>query len=122
MRIDKFLWCVRLHKTRALAAEACLKGRVEVNERPAKPSVEVKAGDRLAVRVPPIWRRFQVKAVPASRMGAKLVPEHLEETTPWEDLEKLELARKVQAESRPAGEGRPTKRDRRDIDRFRGLE
>ncbi len=122
MRIDKFLWCVRLHKTRSLATEACQKGRVKLNEREAKPAIEVKVGDRLAVRQPPIWRVFTVKAIPASRMGAKLVPDHLEDITPWEDLEKQEMARRVQAEGRGPGEGRPTKRDRRDIERFRGQE
>lgn len=120
MRIDKFLWCVRLHKSRSLATEACQKGRVKLNDREAKPAAEVKEGDRIAVRQPPIWRVFQVKAIPASRMGAKLVPDHLEDVTPWEDLERQDLARKVQADGRRHGEGRPTKRDRRHMDRFQG--
>ncbi len=118
MRIDKFLWCVRLHKTRPLATEACQKGRVKVNDREVKPAGEVKVGDRIAVRQPPIWRVFSVQAIPAGRMGAKLVPDHLKDETPWEDLEKQELARKVQADGRDHGEGRPTKRDRRDMDRY----
>jgi len=120
MRVDKFLWCVRLHKTRSLAAEACQRGRVKLNDREAKPAAEVRVGDRLSVRVPPIWRTWSVTALPAGRMGAKHVPEHLVDTTPREELEKLELARKVQAEGRHAGDGRPTKRDRRDMDRFMG--
>lgn len=118
MRIDKFLWCVRLLKTRSLASEACQKGRVKLNDREAKPAAEVKVGDHIAVRQPPIWRQYAVKALPAGRMGAKLVPEHLADETPWEELEKQELARKVQAGGRDHGEGRPTKRDRRDMDRY----
>jgi ribosome-associated heat shock protein Hsp15 len=118
MRIDKFLWCVRLHKSRSLATEACQKGRVKLNDREVKPAAEVKVGERIAVRQPPIWRVFRVKALPTSRVGAKLVPDLLEEVTPWEELERLELARKVQADGRRPGEGRPTKRDRRDMERF----
>lgn len=118
MRIDKFLWCVRLAKTRPLAAELCKRERVQVNGLPAKPAAEVKVGDRIAVRVPPIWRAYAIKAIPPARVGATLVKDLLEELTPWEDLEKLEIARKVQAESRDHGAGRPTKHDRRAIDRF----
>jgi ribosome-associated heat shock protein Hsp15 len=122
MRIDKFLWCIRLFKTRSLATEACQKGRVKLNDREAKPSAEVRLGDRFAVRQPPIWRVFAVQSLPASRVGAKLVPQHITEVTPWEDLEKQELARKVRVASRDPGEGRPTKRERRDMDRFEGRE
>lgn len=118
MRIDKFLWCVRLFRTRSMAAEECERGRVRLNDREAKASAVVKPGDRVAVRQPPIWRVLEVKAIPASRVGAKLVPDLLEDRTPWEDLEKQEIARKVQAQHRDPGEGRPTKRDRRDLDRF----
>ncbi|MCB0790167.1 MAG: RNA-binding S4 domain-containing protein [Flavobacteriales bacterium] len=118
MRLDKFLWCVRLCKTRSLATEACRKGRALLNEQEVRPSMEVGAGDTIAVRRPPIWRRFRILDVPASRVGAKLVPKLLEDITPFADLEKAEIARKVHA--RPDGlPGRPTKRQRRDIDRFR---
>jgi ribosome-associated heat shock protein Hsp15 len=122
MRIDKFLWCIRLFKTRSLATEACQKGHVKLNDREAKPSAEVRLGDRFAVRQPPIWRVFTLQTIPASRVGAKLVPQHITEVTPWEDLEKQELARKMRVASRDPGEGRPTKRDRRDMERFEGRE
>ena len=118
MRLDKFLWCVRLAPSRSAAAEACAKGRVQLNGREAKPSAEVKMDDLVGVRQPPIWRVFAVKAIPASRVGAKLVPDLLEDRTPWEDLEKQETARKVKAAQRDPGAGRPTKRDRRDLSRF----
>lgn len=120
MRIDRFLWCVRLFKARSLATEAVRREQVQVNGRVVKASAEVRPGDLIALREPPIWRSWEVLSMPASRVGAKLVPTHLAERTSFEDLEKLELARLVKAQHRDAGEGRPTKRDRRDIDRFTG--
>lgn len=119
MRIDKFLWCVRLHKSRSLATEACQRGRVRLNDREVKPAADVHIDDRIAVREPPIWRVFRVTALPRTRMAARLVPDHIVDETPWDDLQKLEMARRVQAQGRAPGEGRPTKRDRRDIDRFK---
>lgn len=118
MRIDKFLWCVRLCKTRSLAAEECKRGHVQLNGREAKASAEVKVGEQVSVRQAPIWRVFHVTAMPPSRVGAKLVPELILDRTPQEDLEKQEMARKVSAASRDPGAGRPTKRDRRDMERF----
>ncbi|MBV6403676.1 MAG: RNA-binding S4 domain-containing protein [Flavobacteriales bacterium] len=122
MRIDKFLWCVRLHKSRSLASEACQRGRVRLNDREVKPSAEVGVGDRVAVRQPPIWRVYRITEMPRTRMAAKLVPAHLADETPWEDLREQEMARMVRSGYRPAGEGRPTKRDRRDLDRAWGDE
>ena len=118
MRLDKFLWCVRSYKTRALATEACRKGRVLLNGSEAKPAVVVKVGDEVAVRRPPIWRRLRVLDLPAGRVGAKLVPGLVEDTTPFEDLEKEELARRTRPEEAFL-RGRPTKQQRRRIDRFR---
>lgn len=120
MRIDKFLWCVRLFKTRSLATDAVRREQVQVNGRVVKPSVEVRPGDRIALREPPIWRSWEILVMPASRVGPKLVPGLMAERTDFADLEKLEMARLVKAQHRPAGEGRPTKRDRRDIERFTG--
>lgn len=119
MRIDKFLWCVRLCKSRSIAAEECANGKVRIGEREVKASVDIKVGDVIAIRQAPIWRSFEVLSIPLSRVGAKLVPGLIADRTSWQDLEKQELARKVRAESRDPGEGRPTKRDRRDMDRFR---
>ena len=118
MRIDKFLWCARLSRTRSIATDECKRERVRLNDRVVKASYDVKTGDVISVRQPPIWRVFAVKAIPASRVGAKLVPDLLEDRTPFDDLLKQELARKVRAEQRDPGEGRPTKRDRRDMERF----
>jgi ribosome-associated heat shock protein Hsp15 len=118
MRLDKFLWCVRLFKTRSLATDAMRREQVMLNGRVVKPSAEVKVGDTFAIRTPPVWRSWEIISMPASRVGAKLVPVLIAERTSFEDLEKLELARLAQAQHRPAGEGRPTKRDRRDMDRF----
>src|SRR6187551_1271181 len=114
MRIDKFLWCVRLCKSRSIAADECASGHVRIGDREVKASAEVEPGDRFAVRQAPIWRSFEVLALPASRVGAKLVPDLIADRTSWEDLEKQELARKVRAEHRDPGAGRPTKRDRRE--------
>lgn len=122
MRLDKFLWCVRLCKTRSAAVDECKRGHVQLNDREAKASAEVKVGDHIAMRQAPIWRRFEVMQIPASRVGAKLVPELIKDITPWEDLEKQEMARKVKAAGREPGAGRPTKRERREMERFRGGE
>ena len=93
MRIDKFLWCIRLFKTRSLATEAIKREQVRIGDRPVKASAEIKVGDLIALREPPIWRSWEVLAIPPSRVGAKLVPELIAERTSFEDLEKLELAR-----------------------------
>jgi ribosome-associated heat shock protein Hsp15 len=119
MRLDKFLWCVRLFKTRSLATDAMKRDQVMLNGRVVKPAAEVKVGDVFALRTPPIWRSWEVLEVPASRVGAKLVPGLMAERTAFTDLEKLETARLARAMDRPPGEGRPTKRDRRDMERFR---
>ncbi|MBK9176781.1 MAG: RNA-binding S4 domain-containing protein [Flavobacteriales bacterium] len=118
MRIDKFLWCVRLFKTRSLATDAVRREQVQVNGRSGKPSMEVKPGDFIALREPPIWRSWEITAIPASRVGAKLVPGLITERTSFADLEKLEVARMAKAQHQSPGEGRPTKRDRRDMERF----
>ena len=118
MRIDKFLWCIRRFKTRSLATDAIKREQVKVGDRLVKASVEVRIGDVIAVRETPIWRSWEVIALPSSRLGPKLVPTYIVERTSFADLEKLELARLAKAQYRDPGEGRPTKRDRRDLDRF----
>jgi ribosome-associated heat shock protein Hsp15 len=118
MRIDKFLWCVRLFKTRSLATDAVRSEQVRLGERIVKASVEVRVGEVFAVREPPIWRSWTIIALPASRVGAPLVSGLITETTSFTDLEKLATARLAKAHFRDPGEGRPTKRDRRDMDRF----
>ncbi len=118
MRLDKFLWCVRLFKTRSLATDALRREQVMLNGRVVKPSTEVKVGDSFAVRTPPIWRSWEIIAMPSSRVGPKMVQDLIAERTSYEDLEKLEMARLVRAQHREPGSGRPTKRDRRDLQRF----
>lgn len=118
MRLDKLLWCVRYFKTRSQATEACKKNRIKVNGDVAKASREVVASDTIEVRRDQIDYRFQVLQVPKSRIGPKLVTLHILDKTPKEELEKLELRKLSQDYYRERGEGRPTKKDRRDLDEF----
>lgn len=118
MRLDKLLWYVRYFKTRSLATEACKKNRIKVNGEVAKPSREVVPSDTIMVRRDQIDYTFQVLQVPKSRIGAKLVTLHIVDKTPKEELEKLELRKLSQDYYRERGEGRPTKKDRRDLDEF----
>ncbi|WP_454980290.1 RNA-binding S4 domain-containing protein [Capnocytophaga haemolytica] len=116
MRIDKFLWCIRLYKTRNIATEACKKGHVKVGGEIVKPSREVYAGDNLIVRKNQINYQLKVLDVPPSRVGAKLVSLYVEDNTPPEAFEQAELQKLSQDYYRQKGEGRPTKKDRRAID------
>lgn len=116
MRIDKFLWCIRLYKTRNIATEACKKGHVKVGGEIVKPSREVYAGDNLIVRKNQINYQLKVIDVPPSRVGAKLVSLYVEDHTPPEAFEQAELQKLSQDYYRQKGEGRPTKKDRRAID------
>jgi len=118
MRIDKFLWSVRVFKTRTVASEACKSGRVTMSGQFVKSSRDVKEGDIIEVKKNPIWRKYKVKKLLKNRVGAKLVDEHVEDLTPKEELEKLEMIRKSGILSRPRGYGRPTKKDRRDIEKL----
>jgi len=118
MRIDKFLWCVRLFKTRSLATDAVRREQVMLGDRVVKASAEVKPGDVFALREPPVWRSWVINTLPTTRVGAKLVPGLIAERTSFADLEKLEIARLAKKQDREPGAGRPTKRDRRDMERF----
>ena len=120
-RIDKWLWSVRAYKTRSIAATAIKNGRVKVGETTAKPSTPVKEGDTVKVRKPPITYTFRVVGIPPSRVGAKLVPQYLENITPPEEYQILELQKMSGMERRAKGLGRPTKKERRDLDEFMGL-
>jgi ribosome-associated heat shock protein Hsp15 len=117
-RIDKWLWTVRIYKTRSIATEECKKGRVTMNGMPVKPSREIKPGDIIDVRKPPVNYKFKVKQMPSNRLGAKLVPDYLEDLTPKEELEALEMQKYMQWNDREKGMGRPTKKERRDLDDF----
>lgn len=118
MRIDKFLWSVRYYKTRALASDAVKKNRVKINGAVVKASKEVIPGDHIEVRKDQINLSFKVIQVPKSRIGAKLLTLHIVDTTPKEEYEVLELKRLSQDYYREKGEGRPTKKDRRDLDDY----
>jgi len=117
MRIDKYIWTIRLLKTRSLASKECSSNKVLLNHESVKASKEVKVGDIISFRVNPIWKRFKVLNFPKSRVGAKLVTDYVVETTDKTDLETLAVAQEVQRQMRHEGfRGRPTKRDRRKLD------
>jgi ribosome-associated heat shock protein Hsp15 len=117
-RIDKWLWAVRVFKTRVQATEACKKGRILVNGMEAKPSKEIKPGEMVVVRKPPLVYSFMVKSLTNNRLPAKLVPEYLNDQTSPEELEKLKV-KDTFFFSRERGAGRPTKKERRQIDKLR---
>lgn len=118
MRIDKYLWCIRVYKTRSLAAEQCRLDKVQLNNEQVKASRELKVGDLIQVRKGPIVFQWKVVSFPTSRVGAKLVPTYAEECTTEAEKHKLEIIRLQQNLDRPRGLGRPTKKDRRSLDDF----
>ena len=118
MRIDKYLWCVRYFKTRNIATTACKKGHVRVNDVVVKPSREVYATDKITVRKNQINYQLTVNDLPLNRVGAKLVDIYRIDTTPKEQFKALELLKYSKDYYRKKGIGRPTKKDRRDIDDF----
>ncbi len=117
-RIDKWLWAVRIFKTRTIAAEACKKGRISINGMQIKPSRMIKPGEIIQVRKPPITYSFKVLQAIEKRVGAKLVPEMMENVTTSDQYELLELSRISGFVDRARGTGRPTKKDRRSLDEF----
>lgn len=118
MRIDKFLWCVRFYKTRSIAADEIKKNRVSIAGQTVKSSREVKGGDLIKIRKNQIDYQIKVVQIPKSRIGPKLVPLHIEDRTEKEQYEILKLRNLNQEHYRNKGEGRPTKKDRRDINGF----
>ena len=118
MRIDKYLWCIRYFKTRNIASTSCKKGHVRVNEKPIKPSKDVYVGDKITVRKNQINYQLLVIDVPKNRVGAKLVDLYRKDTTPKEAFENQELLKLAKDHYRKKGEGRPTKKDRRDIEDY----
>ena len=118
VRIDKWMWATRIFKTRTIAVEACKKNRVMINDVAVKPSRMIKIGDIIQVRKPPVTYSFKVLGLTQNRMGAKLVPEYLENITPPEQYEILELNKISGFINRARGTGRPTKKDRRNLDEF----
>ena len=117
-RLDKWLWSVRAFKTRALATDACRAGSVAVNGQPAKPARDVHPGEEVVVRLGVLTRTLRVVAAPRSRVGAALLPEFCTDLTPASEYEKAREQRVQHILAREKGSGRPTKRDRRLLDRL----
>ena len=119
VRIDKWLWAARLFKTRSLAADAIKGGKVKVDDNPVKPSREVKVGDVIQVQIEQLHKVVEVKTVVKNRVSAKQVPEVYNDLTPKEEYERIEFMRAYKAEWRDRGAGRPTKKERRMIERLK---
>ncbi|MBO5014125.1 MAG: RNA-binding S4 domain-containing protein [Paludibacteraceae bacterium] len=118
IRVDKYLWAMRIYKTRSIATDACKCGRIKMNGVEIKPSRAFHVGDVFTVRKGPITYTYRILQLASNRLGAKMVPEYLQDITPKEQLELLELARYAAQSGRDRGTGRPTKKDRRDIEQF----
>lgn len=118
VRVDKYLWAMRIYKTRSIAADACKNGRITMNGVQLKPSRTFKIGDRFSVRKGPITYSYRVLQLSENRLGAKLVPDYMQDITAPDQLELLELARMAGQTGRDRGTGRPTKKDRREIETF----
>ena len=118
MRIDKYLWCVRYYKTRNMVTEACKKNHITVNNQVAKASKEVFAGDKVTFRRDQITYVISVLDIPDSRVAAKLVDIYRKDETPESSFQHLELLKLSKDHYRKTGTGRPTKKDRRDMDDF----
>lgn len=116
-RIDKFLWHVRVYKSRSVATEECRKGRVMIGGQPLKPAHTVSTGAVITVRKPPVTYTYIVTAIPRGRVGAPLVTSFITDLTPQEEKDKLEAGKTANG-IRPRGSGRPTKRERRELEDF----
>ena len=120
VRIDKYLWAVRVYKTRTLATEACRKGKVSMGDMPAKPSRTVTTGDVIQVKRMPVVYSYRVKDPIEKRVGAKIVEDYVENVTPREELQKLEMKDDFFVK-RDRGAGRPTKKERRLLDDIKDI-
>ncbi|MBR6246483.1 MAG: RNA-binding S4 domain-containing protein [Bacteroidales bacterium] len=116
VRVDKYIWAIRLFKTRSEATDACKGNKVKVGGQPAKPSREVKSGDTIEVRKGAVVMTYKVKAILENRVGAKLVPEYAENLTPEDELAKMHAPGETFFVRRDRGAGRPTKKERREMD------
>ena len=118
MRIDKYLWCVRYFKTRSIATQACKKGSVKIDKTSVKPARDVYPGDVIVVRKDQVHYTLQVLDLPPSRLGAKLVDQYRKDITPKEAFSNKELLQYAKDYYRKKGTGRPSKKDRRDLEDF----
>ena len=119
-RIDKWLWSVRIYKTRSLATEACAGGKVKIDDATVKASRNIEKNNIIQVRKGVVKYLYRIKKITEKRIGAKLVPEFLEDLTTEEELAKLKSAYKQTIQTREKGQGRPTKKERRMMDKMRG--
>ena len=123
MRIDKYIWCVRLMKTRSKSSKEVYAEKVKLNGEFVKGSKSISIGHQFSMKHGPVWRVYEVLNIPKGRVGAKLVPELIKELTPWADLELLESIERENRLNRLQGlSGRPTKRNRRDMDKFKDVD
>ena len=118
MRIDKYLWCIRFFKTRSIATDTCKKGHVKINGNNLKPSKEIFGNEEITIRKNQINYKIKVLDIPSSRVGAKLVDLYGKDLTPKEEFDKTALLKYSKDYYRKKGAGRPTKKDRRDIDDY----
>ncbi len=121
-RLDKWLWSVRVYKTRAEAAAVCRNGRVQVNGLDAKPGRDVHVGETVTAKVGMVTRTLKVLGIPRSRVGAKLLPEFMQDLTPAEEYDRAKQASLEHMLARERGRGRPTKKDRRSLAELFGFE
>ena len=119
IRIDKYLWAIRLFKTRSLSSEACKTGRVKMDEKTVKASREVNVGDLIAVRIGQMNRVIEIKELIKNRVKGTLAIEKYIDRTPAEEIERMEMINKMRTEHRERGTGRPTKKDRRELERIK---
>jgi len=119
IRIDKYLWAIRLYKTRSIAGEACRSGKVKIADQPVKASRDVNVGDVIELRVGIMNKVIEVKEVIKNRLKASLAVEKYVDITPDEELERIDMIRQMKTEHRDRGSGRPTKKDRRELTKIK---
>lgn len=118
MRVDQYLWCLRYYKSRNQASLGCKQGHVKIGDQSVKPSREVIIGDKIKVRKNQIWHKLIVMDIPKSRLGAKLVDIYRENITPDDAFDQLNVQNLSKVPKREKGTGRPTKKDRREMDDY----
>ena len=118
MRVDQYLWCLRYYKSRNQASLGCKQGHVKIGDQLVKPSREVIIGDKIKVRKNQIWHKLIVMDIPKSRLGAKLVDIYRENITPDDAFDQLNVQNLSKVPKREKGTGRPTKKDRREMDDY----
>jgi ribosome-associated heat shock protein Hsp15 len=119
VRIDKYLWAVRIFKTRSLASDACRMGRIIINDAQVKPSRMIDGNEIVIIKKPPVIHTFRVKKLVENRLPAKLTVDYIEDLTPENEKIKLEIKRSAPTGFRKRGLGRPTKKERRTIDKWK---